>query len=372
EYLCTQFGWQAELAEILTTADLAKADLASHLVYELPNLQGIAGRLLAEDQGRDKKITVGISEHYLPLIADGELPKSHAGIVVSLADKIDTIAASFYNGFIPKGSKDIWGLKRAATGIIRIILEKNVDLDLNLLINAAYEFLPVKPDSEKAVKDKDLLQDFFKQRFKNWFLEQKQDYDLVDAVLNDCPKSPIKAANMILALDDLKIGNLANYKLITETVVRVKRLAAKSSNPVQIGVCRKIGKFDKVLGKTSRATGVYKHINEACEGSFNNVICQNLHFAMGSVDMALFSEQIERDAYQLYSSTKIEIVRLLKENNAQTALEKLVPLAEIMAQYFVDVLVMAEDSAVKNNRLSFLAELNQLFLQFADFEVIVI
>lgn len=327
-YLCEKLGWESDLETASKVAELCKADLTSHLVFELPNLQGIAGGLFAEDQGLGDKVASGIAEHYLPIAAGGLLPVTRAGLVVSLADKIDTLVCSFYNGFVPKGSKDIWGLKRAATGIIRLILESTAfeqsqNLDLSQLIAEAYNLLPVKPDPVKAKKDQLVIEEFFKQRFKNYYLELKVDYDLIDAVLNYCLKMSKRAQNVIFALAELKKSDLENYKLIIETAVRVKRLAAKAASSVDL-------------------------------------------------NPALFEQEIEKTAFANYEKVNSEITRLLRENNAASAMLALIPLAHLVSQYFVEVLVMCENESQKNNHLSFLRDLNDLFNQFADFEALVI
>ena len=324
-YLCDKLSWQSDLETARKVAELCKSDLTSHLVFELPNLQGVAGGLLAQDQGLGSEVATGIAEHYLPIAAGGLLPVTRAGLVVSLADKMDTLVCSFYNGFVPKGSKDIWGLKRAATGGIRIILEtNNLDLDLTKLIDFAYDLLPVKSDASKAEKDQLALEEFFKQRFKNWFLEQdKTLYDLVDAVLSYSLNLPKRADDMVAALVDLKNRDFENYKLIAETAVRVKRLAAKAVSSVEL-------------------------------------------------NPNLFDQEIEKTAFASYEKVNSEITGLLRENNAELAMAALMPLANLVSQYFVEVLVMCEDEAQKNNHLSFLRDLNDLFSQFADFEALVV
>lgn len=291
------------------TALLCKADLTTSLVFEFTELQGFIGADYAKISGEDEKVIQGIKEHYYPLNAESELAEGIEGQIVGIADKIDTICAVFIDGKRPTGSSDPLGVRRAALGIIKTIIEKNLKIDLHALIELTKSQLPKAPKEEKEFWEQ--IEDFFVQR-AIIFLSDKYRKDILEA----CSKNK----NPLIDLCDFvqrvqlvsKFVTTAEFTAISESANRIMRIA-----------------------------------KETIETPIN----PNL-FAIDA-EKVLFEKvnQIKEDTYEnLFSS--------LKEVNP--AIEK----------FFEDVLVMDKDEAIKNNRLSMLGMLKKKYEQICDFSAL--
>lgn len=203
-------------ATVKRTAELCKADLATNLVFEFTELQGFIGADYARVSGEAKEVQDGIREHYFPLNADSETAESTEGQIVGIADKIDTICAVFAAGKKPTGSSDPLGVRRAALGIIKTILEHNLKIDLSKLINEALALLPIKADCKADVEE------FFVQRLII-FLANDYKKEVLEACagINPC-------ANLSDYLDRVKAVSTINDAKLLENANRVLRISKET------------------------------------------------------------------------------------------------------------------------------------------------
>ena len=291
--------------DIQRTLTLCKADLVSHMVGELPELQGNMGAFYAKNQGETDLVSQGIQEHYMPRFAADSVPKSITGTVTALADKIDTTVASFYNGLIPTGSQDPWGIRRGVYGIAKILFESKLDVSIAPWIEDIYTQLG-------GPKNQDKLTTFITQRFQSFLEEKGLSQDSVQAALSVHGFHLLNAYHVAKQLDECRKNTPDQFKALIETAVRITRLAK------------------------STPTGQ-------------------------SITPKLFNLPQETSAYEALKSLKKEI-----------GITELIPLTEIMTEYFNFVLVMDKNPDIKANRLNFLSELSAHYTQVADFEKIVI
>ena len=202
------------------TAELCKADLATNLVFEFTELQGFIGADYARVSGEKQEVCEGIKEHYFPLNADSETAKTPEGQAVGIADKIDTICAVFAAGKKPTGSSDPLGVRRAALGIIKTILEHGLKLDLSKLIDDAIELLPVKADIKKDVEE------FFVQRL-NIFLADKYKKEILEAGVSE---NSNPCHDLCDYLERVKTVSTLNDSKLVENANRVLRILKEDVN----------------------------------------------------------------------------------------------------------------------------------------------
>ena len=303
------------------TALLAKADLATKLVFEFTELQGFIGADYARVSGEDENVAEGIKEHYFPLNADGEIAKTIEGQIVGIADKIDNICAVFAEGKKPTGSSDPLGVRRAALGIIRTILTNNLDIDLTLLINEALLLLPIANQGESFVEKvknaagsvvsrvsgavTDEIYEFFIQRLII-FLSEKYPKNVLEACASN--KNPLKDLNDFIKR--VEIVSKLNSPELLECANRVLRILKEDSK---------------------------KQVNKDL-------------FILPAEGM-------------LYS--QIDTV----DENADytTYLNQLEGITKSVEKFFNDVLVMDKDENIKENRLALLTKLKAKYNRLADF-----
>jgi len=302
---------------VVEAAQLCKCDLLTLMVGEFPELQGVMGRYYALADGRSAEIAEAIREHYLPRGAGDELPATKTGMALALADKIDTIAGVFAIDQKPTGAKDPFGLRRAAIGILRILIERQLSVDLTLLIAQAVQLQPVTP--KLSVKTE--MYDYIIERLRGSYLEAAANLsvstEMFDAVLANRPSSPLDFDRRLHALSDfLKLGDALS-------------LAAANK------------RISNILRKTGQES-------------------------FGEVDKALL-----RDPAEQVLSTQVEAMTKITEplfaaRDYSQALAKLASLRTAVDAFFDGVMVMADDIAVRNNRLALLAKLRDLFARVAD------
>ncbi len=310
-------------------AELCKADLTTKMVYEFPVLQGIMGREYALLSGEDPKAAQGIAEHYLPRYAEDKLPESKPGMAVALADRIDSLVGCFSVGAIPTGSEDPYGLRRAAHGIIRIALEKKIDLLLDEVIGHSYKlyepvflaFLFEKGETgyKDFAKIRRLILDFTAARLKPLLLEKGIRYDVVDAVLADF--------NDILDVEE-------KAKVINQLVSQ--------------------SWFPGIVMSADRVSRIAKGAKA------QEVIEANL------------VEKEEKELYDLYMKVNWGVGEAVKQEKWEDATRALAKLTDPIEHFFDKVLVMHKDETLKANRLALLKLLESLFLRVADFRKIVL
>jgi glycyl-tRNA synthetase len=179
----------AELAIARRAAELCKADLVTKMVVEMTSLQGVMGRYYAQRSGEPEAVATAIFEHYLPRFAGDVVPTTRPGLAVGLADRLDSLAGLFAAGLAPTGAKDPFGQRRAALGLVSNLIAWDLDFDLTTAISAAAALLPIPlaPESQAACLS------FISERLRNWLLEGKARFDVVDAVLVYQGKNPAAA-----------------------------------------------------------------------------------------------------------------------------------------------------------------------------------
>lgn len=300
---------------VLRTAALAKTDLVSWMVQEFPELQGVMGEKYALLQGERAQVAAGIREHYLPRFAGDGVPETTAGAVVSLADKIDTLAGYFLLGKIPSGSQDPFALRRQAQGIVQILFRRGLDLPLRSLISWAgegYDFLTAGQAYSRS------LWDFIRARLRVLFLDQGYLYDLVDSVLA-CGEDRLPAlAERLGALSDFAVSK--KYQDLNTGFERLANLADK---------------------------GETKELNQA-----------------------LFSPGDQRFYAALEDFCKNSRPKL-EEGDYRAYLEDLARFRAPVDQFFEDVMIMDSDAQVRSNRLSMLQKALELYDLYGDFRLIV-
>ena len=297
---------QRQVAE--RAAHLCKADLASQMVIELTSLQGIIGAKYATQSGERPEVAQAIMEHYLPKGAGDELPQSVPGMVLGLADRIDSLVGLFAVGLSPSGSSDPYALRRAALGLVEILCEREVSLSLRQAFRKAANLLPV------AVSEDALLavHDFVVQRLRGWLLEQGYRYDLVDAALAERSDNPAQALQAV--------SSLARWVEQPE--------------------------FAVLLTAYSRPSRIVREYEEEFP-----------------LDPDMLSMEAERELYRA--------VLVAQENRAQVRdvdglMEVLRPLAEPIDRFFADVFVMVDEEAVRANRLALLQRIAALTKGIVD------
>ncbi len=317
KYLAQELGY--EDSRIEEACFYAKADLASEVVKEFTSLQGIMGSIYAEYFGK-KEIAPAIYEQYLPLPKDERLPETSEGIFLSLADKMDHLCALFGVGEKPTGEADPYGLRRAAYGIIKILIGKKIYLELEGLFDYALKLL----DNQGFLRKKEVLEDlvsFVKRRLEGEFLSQGFDKNTISVVMK-LPLNPYDSY--------LRLKVLSEFKSRQEFV-------------------------DLVIG-FKRVTQMLRDVNTD---------------KLPELDMSLFKEKEEEALFKMVSEVKPELKKMLKERKYSRYLEILLSLKERIDTFFDRVFVMVEDERLRLNRLKLLACVAELFYEFGDFTALI-
>jgi glycyl-tRNA synthetase beta chain len=311
----------ADAAKVTRAAQLAKCDLQSAMVGEFPELQGIMGAYYAAADGEDAEVATAVREHYQPRGAGDALPQTRTGIAVALADKLDTLAGIFAIGQKPSGTKDPFGLRRAAIGCLRIVLEQRLDLDLAPFIAAALE---AQPAQNPAAADEILA--FMMERLRAWFLGEGQSTgdgaaafttEMFDAVLAVQPSAPLDFA------------------------ARLRALAAFQQRPEAASLAAANKRIANILRKS--------------EGG-----------APGTVDAALLREPAEQSLQSALAALTGEVTRAVAARDYDGALARLASLRPQIDAFFEDVMVNDPDAALRANRLALVNAVRTLFGGVAD------
>jgi len=308
-------GGDAKAAE--RAALLAKCDLVTAMVGEFPELQGIMGRYYALADGHPEEVALAIEEQYLPRFAGDRLPTTRTGQVLALAEKLDTIAGIFAIGQRPTGNRDPFGIRRAALGVLRILIECELDLDLPALVAHAVEAQPVAGGADVAGD----IVDFLLDRLRGYYLEGAgaivAQHDSFEAVLARRPVSLVDFHQRLVAMLEF-----ARLDAATALAAANKRIA--------------------------------------------NILRQADAGQLGDVDPGLLREDAEHALHRQVMLLAEEVGPLVAARRYRQALERLATLREPVDRFFDDVLVMDEDPALRANRLSLLARLRGLFMGIAD------
>ncbi len=303
--------------DVERAAALAKCDLTTGMVGEFPELQGTMGGYYAAADGEPQAVGATIREHYLPRFAGDALPGSLDGQLLAIADKLDTLAGVFSLGKKPSGNRDPFGLRRAALGVVRILIERGVDIDLKALIEVAINAQPKgKQDTDELAND---LYVFISDRLRRYFLDRDSGLsaETFDAVMVRQPSSLLDFDRRLAAVQTF--ARLDQATSLAAANKRIANILRKAGDPAGLAVKKKLLQDD--------------------------------------AELALFSS---------LESAREKVGPLLAARAYADVLNVLADLRDPVDRFFDDVMVMADDDAVKNNRLALLSELRALFLDVAD------
>lgn len=314
--IATQIGANPDNAS--RAGILAKADLATTLVGEFPELQGIAGTYYAHKSGENADVANAISEQYLPKFSGDELPKTPIGIALALSDRLDTLVGIFGISQAPTGSKDPFSLRRASIGVLRILIENKLPLNLASLAHEAIKNYGNKINNMSDTFN--AVMEFVGSRYRAMYTEQGVNVDTIQAVQAINPHMPLDFDERIRAVQAFRA--LPQAQVLAENNKRVANILAKADN----------------VGE--------------------------------NVDESLLTETAEKALYQAILSAK-ETVKPLQDNaDYQGVLTALTALASPLTDFFDNVMVNADDENLKNNRLALLGQVRTLFLSVADIGVL--
>ena len=304
-------------AHLVRAATLAKCDLVTGMVGEFPDLQGTMGRYYAASDNEPKPVCEAIGEQYLPRFAGDALPASRDGQLLAVADKLDTLAGVFSIGKKPSGNRDPFGLRRAALGIIRILVESGLDVDLKAMIAVAVAAQPKsKSDSDELAAD---LYGFIGDRLRRYFLDR-------DAGLTAETFAAVQVREPASLLDfDRRLAAVQTFLRLEQA----ESLAAANK------------RIANILRKADDPAGL-------------------------SVKKKLLKEDAEKSLFDSLEHARQKVQPLLEVRNYAAVLNELAELRDPIDRFFDDVMVMADDTAVRTNRLALLGELRALFLNVAD------
>lgn len=297
---------------------LSKCDLMTNMVFEFTDTQGVMGMHYARHDGEAQDVAVALNEQYQPRYAGDALPQSLVACSLAIADKMDTLAGIFGIGQHPKGDKDPFALRRAALGVLRIIVEKNLPLDLQTLTEEAVRLYGSKLTNAKVV---DEVVEFMLGRFRAWYQEEGHAVDTIQAVL---ARRPTKPADF-----DARVKAVSHFRTLDEAAA----LAAANK------------RVSNILAKSTET------LNDSVRAS------------------------VLKDAAEIQLATHLVVLRdklqpYFAAGNYQEALVELAALREPVDAFFDNVMVMADDAEVRVNRLTLLSKLRELFLQVADISVL--
>ena len=295
-------------------AMLAKTDLMTDMVFEFTDLQGLMGYHYALNDGEDEAVAQAQNEQYMPRFAGDELPQSEPGIAVALADRLDTLVGLFGINQPPTGSKDPFALRRASLGILRIIVEHELDLDLADLIKVAadnHSNLPARDGLESKVID------FMLDRFRAWYQDENIAVEVYLAVHALKPTKPLEFDQRVKAVNHFR--SLSEAEALAAANKRVSNILSKQDSNVA-----------------------------------------------DSISEALLQEDAEKALAKAIANKQEQLAPLFAAGDYKAVLEQLAELRPTVDKFFDDVMVMADDEAVRNNRLALLNQLRNLFLGVAD------
>ncbi len=327
-----QLGGEQLASKAEQAAMLAKADLVTDMVGEFPELQGIMGRYYAQYEGMDDEVAYAIEDHYKPRFAGDELPRNLVGICVALADKFETLVGLFSIGEKPTGDKDPFGLRRQAFGIIRILTEMQVDLSLDDLLAYSIGQFKTKPEISEIVFVSTL--DFIIQRVKSYF-EIVNDKKITENSTFGAPEMLTFTNQEIESVLSLKITNL--YE-IRQRLMAVRIFFNMYFDSPQLAAINK--RIANILKKTS--------------------------FDIIEIDKDLLIESAELNLFSALNTLKLESEMFFNQKNYTASLQVLTELRAPVDDFFDNVMVNADDPALKANRLGLLAILHQTMNRVAD------
>ena len=307
----------ADAEHAATAARLSKSDLLSEMVMEFPELQGIMGRYYAAAEGLPADIAAAIDEQYYPRGAGGELPQSPTGLTLALAEKLDTLVGGFAIGAKPTGSKDPYALRRMAISLIRLINENGLNLPLDRALAASAATYPAALAADKHTA---AVRDYIRERLDSYYREQGIRSETVQAVLALNSDDLVDNDRRIRALDTFAAGD--NVKNLLASAKRIRNILKKN------------GERD------------------------------------GAVQTALLQEPAEQALWQAWQDKQPAFEQALAAGDYRAALEPLATLGAPLDAFFTDVMVMSDDPALQQNRLTLLTTLQRGFDKIADLSLL--
>jgi glycyl-tRNA synthetase beta chain len=305
----------ADAAQVKRAAELCKCDLMTGMVGEFPKLQGIMGYYYACHDGETEIVSHSIEQHYWPRFAGDELPQSDVAQCLALADRLDSLMGIFAIGQKPSGVKDPFALRRAALGIVRILIEKSLPLDLALLCNQAAQGLAEKIDASNSEAE---VIDYILDRLRAYYQDQGIGFDIVDAVASEKPR------------------------LLQDCDARIQALNQFQSNSAASALAAANKRIANILKK--------QKIESDSE-----------------VNQALFELEAEKVLHEQIVALQSRVEPMFAQGQYLQGLTELANLRPVVDQFFDEVMVMVDDESVKNNRLALLKQLFGCFRQVADF-----
>ena len=303
--------------DTLRAAKLCKADLVTNMVFEFTELQGIMGREYAKVCGENESVSEAIFEHYLPRFAGDILPETKSGIVLSIADKLDSIAGFFAIGIQPTGSQDPYALRRQALGILSILMDKKLDVNLKHLVqHALNNYSNLEFNKEEVCTQ---IMEFFRERIKNLFRDLGIRYDVIEAVLSS------------------EINDISDIH--TRAIELNKWLSTE-------GLVEMLTAFNRVSTLAQKAN--YSDIKEE-----------------------LLKEEAEIKLFNGFKDINKKVEELLKDKKYSEALDAFASLRPLVDNMFDNVMVMDKDEAIKENRLALLKQICDTMLTICDLSKIV-
>lgn len=313
--LANQDGWQnINDEDVVRAAMLCKADLATTLVGEFPELQGVAGTYYAKNS-ENPAVAQAIEEQYLPKFSGDNLPQTAIGTALALADRIDTLVGIFGIGQVPTGSKDPFSLRRASIGILRILIEKKLPIGLSSLVQASLSAYGEVLDNHQKIFEE--VMTFINSRYRAMYTEQGVNVDTILAVQEINPDTPFDFDERIRAVEAFRA--LPQAKTLAQNNKRVGNILAKAQGDIA-----------------------------------------------DEIEQSLLVEAAEQALFLAVSTAKQAVAPRQAVSDYQGVLQELVQLDEPLTQFFDGVMVNADDENLKNNRLALLQQVRALFLSVAD------
>lgn len=313
EYIATEIG--ADASQAARAGMIAKTDLTTNMVGEFPELQGVMGTYYAQLDGENDNVALAMSQQYMPRFSGDALPSNSVGQALALADRIDALVGSFGINQIPTGDKDPYGLRRAALGVIRILIEQQLNVDVKALLTFAVNTYQVKLENSETITH---VLNFIQERLRSWYLDQGVTPDIFAAVAAIGITNPLDASERIKAVQAFK--KLTEAETLSIANKRVSNILTKY--------------VDKIDAKT--------------------------------IDPQFFESDVEKVlANQLESKSKA-VAQLYQSGKYDEVLLQLADLRKPIDDFFDQVMVMTDDKPKRENRILLLGKLRALFLQVAD------
>jgi len=311
----------ADLSLVSRAATLSKCDLMTDMVGEFASLQGVMGKRYAERAGEAHEVAMALDEQYMPRGASDDTPSTVTGQILSISDRIDTLVGIFAIGQKPSGEKDPYALRRASLGVLRTIIERGLDLDLMVLINRSAGLIQLDNGVDAASVDatgvEQAVFDYMLERLRAYYHDKGITTDVFDAVSALAPSRPLDF--------DKRIHAVTAFRGMAEA----ESLAAAN---------KRVG----------------------------NILKKSAVTEVMAVDAALLSEAAEKQLFETLNTLSRDVESLFDNGDYEAALSRLSSLRDPVDAFFDTVMVMADDEAVKNNRIALLSSMNRLFLRAAD------